>query len=111
MPVGQCDFSDWRLLSSRRMAEVVSELRKEYGFVLIDSPPMLQLSDARVLARLSDSVLLVCRAGQTRADQAAEAVGLLRSDGINVIGTVLNGWDVTSEDPAYLRSYRSYYSL
>jgi succinoglycan biosynthesis transport protein ExoP len=102
--------SDWRLLLSNRMAEVIEQLRKDYDFVLIDSPPMLQLSDARILARLADSVLLICRAGQTRADQAVEAAGLLWSDGSRLTGTILNEWNVKAEDPSYLRTYRSHYS-
>jgi receptor protein-tyrosine kinase len=102
--------SDWRLLLSHRMAEVIGQLRKDYDFVLIDSPPMLQLTDARILARLADSVVLICRAGQTRADQAVEAAGLLWSDGSRLTGTILNGWNVKAEDPSYLHTYRSHYS-
>jgi Mrp family chromosome partitioning ATPase len=92
------------------MAEVIAELRRQYDFVLIDSPPMLQLTDARILAKLTDSVLLICRAGHTRADHAAEAARLLWSDGNRLRGTILNDWNVNAEDPSYLRTYRAHYT-
>jgi tyrosine-protein kinase Etk/Wzc len=109
MTAGNCATSDWRLLQLPRMAEVLSQLKKEFDFILVDSPPMLQLTDGRILAKLADSVLLVCRAGHTRADHAIEAARLLSYDGSRLSGTILNVWDVKAEDPSYFRAYHAHY--
>jgi polysaccharide biosynthesis transport protein len=106
---GDSKQTDWSLLQSTRMEALLQELRKQYDFVLIDSPPMLQLTDARILARMADAVVLVCRAGRTRPEQVQEAARLLAVDGSAIFGTILNDWNARTEDPDYLNSYRSYY--
>jgi capsular exopolysaccharide synthesis family protein len=106
---GHCMASSWRLFEMPRMADVLAELKKTYDFVLLDSPPLLQLTDSRILAKLADSVLLVCRAGRTRADQASEAARLLCADGSTLAGAILNDWNAKSEDPDYFRAYNCYY--
>jgi protein-tyrosine kinase len=62
--------------------------------VIIDTPPMQYVSDARVLGRLADGVILVIRASQTLRDEALQISRRLRDDGIPVLGTILNAWDV-----------------
>jgi len=106
--VGDATPADWVLLQSSRMAELLDQLRKDYDFVLIDSPPMLHLTDARIMGQLADAVVLVCRAGYTRADQAVEAARLLSADGTKLMGTILNDWNVKAEDPDYLIAYSQY---
>ena len=59
---------------------------------MIDTPPLLYLSDARVLGRLADGAVLVVRAGMTTRDSALAAKKRLVEDGIDIIGTVLNRW-------------------
>ena len=81
------------LLSSARTAELLERVKKEFDAILIDTPPMMQVSDARVLALMADAVVLVVRAGQTTRDTAKAAVERLTEDGSHVLGTVLNGWD------------------
>ena len=61
--------------------------------VVIDTPPMLHMPDARVLGRLTDGVILVVRSAQTARDAAAAAGQRLMEDGTRVLGTVLNEWD------------------
>jgi polysaccharide biosynthesis transport protein len=109
IPAGDSLHSDWSLLASSRMEKLLQELRRQYDFVLIDSPPMLQLTDARILGRLADAVVLICRAGHTRPEQMLEAARLLAVDGSALFGTILNDWNVKTEDPDYFNSYHSYY--
>jgi succinoglycan biosynthesis transport protein ExoP len=61
--------------------------------VLIDTPPMLHMTDARVIGRLADAVVLVARAEQTTRDAIVAASQRLSEDGIRVLGTILNDWD------------------
>jgi polysaccharide biosynthesis transport protein len=80
-------------LHSVRMKALLSRLRQEYDHVIIDSPPMLHIADARVLGWLSDGVLLVLRARKTTRDSALAAYDCLVQDGTQVLGTILNDWN------------------
>jgi capsular exopolysaccharide synthesis family protein len=93
-------------LHSGRMRTLLERLRREFEVIIIDSPPMLNVSDARVLGWLSDGVLLVLRARRTTRDAALAARECLLQDGISVVGTILNDWYAT-RDSKY-GSYGSY---
>ncbi len=96
------------LLHSDRMSALVRRLRDEYDIVLIDTPPMTLLSDARVLASLADGALLVFRAGKTTLEAALAAQHCLSQDGIVLLGTVLNDWNSRKSKARaqqYLRQY------
>jgi len=80
------------VLYSSRMADLISSLREKFDMVIIDTPPLLHLSDARVIGRLSDGVILVFRAGHVRWESAMAAEKRLAEDGIPILGTVLNDW-------------------
>ena len=82
--------------------------RSQYDFVLIDSPPMMGMADARLLSRIADGVVLISRAGETSPEQLGDARERLADDGTPVIGTILNGCDLRIEDPAYVNHYNSY---
>lgn len=79
------------LLGSRRMGALIERLRREADIVLFDTPPVVAVTDAAVLAPRVDGVLLVLHAGQTRRDRAREARQILEKVKANVIGVVLNG--------------------
>jgi polysaccharide biosynthesis transport protein len=91
-----------KLLHSTHLDGLVEQARSEYEFVLIDSPPMIGMADARLLSRISDGVILISRAGETRPEQLGEARERLADDGTPVIGTILNGCNLRSEDPSYV---------
>lgn len=97
------------LLYSPRLAELLKRLRQEYHMVLIDTPPMLHLSDARIIARLADSVILVLRAGQTTHDAALAARQRFAEDGTPVLGTILNNWDPATTGDRYGDGYYARY--
>jgi capsular exopolysaccharide synthesis family protein len=93
LPSGPRRVSISSLLYSHRMAELLFRFRRDFDTILIDTAPMLQISDARVLARLSDGVILVCRAGHTTRDVAISSISCFEEDGTPVLGTILNNWD------------------
>jgi capsular exopolysaccharide synthesis family protein len=95
------------LLYSHRMLELLQRLRSEFDIVLIDTPPLLDITDARILGRLADAAVLVFRAGKTSRDAALAAKRRLTDDGIPVLGTILNGWDV-KQTGAYGYGYSPY---
>jgi capsular exopolysaccharide synthesis family protein len=94
------------LLGSRRMEELLAELRGTYEIVLVDCAPLLPVTDPMVVSRLADGLLLIARAGTTTRDQAQAARAICAKAGATVFGTVLNATPVTERDqPAYYAYY------
>lgn len=77
------------LLASRQMQEVLGALRDRYDVVLVDSPPLLAVTDAAVLGPSSDGALLVCRFGKTSAAAVHSAAEDLAAVSTRVLGTIL----------------------
>jgi capsular exopolysaccharide synthesis family protein len=103
------------LLYSPNFGLILDRLRKEYDMIMIDTPPMLQMTDARVAARLADAVVLVARAGQTTRDAVLAMKDRFAEDRIRVLGTVLNNWDPERfsngyYSPAYSGRYYNRYT-
>jgi capsular exopolysaccharide synthesis family protein len=97
--VGKALFTD-------RLRELFATLKQEFDIVLIDSPPVLQISDARVLGRMADGVILVVRAGHTTREAALAAFRSLNDVHCRVLGTILNYWDPNGFP---FKSYAGYY--
>jgi polysaccharide biosynthesis transport protein len=108
LPGGSEPANISRLLHSTLLDSLVESARSQYDFVLIDSPPMMGMADARLLSRIADGVVLISRAGETSPEQLGDARERLADDGTPVIGTILNGCDLRIEDPAYVNHYNSY---
>jgi succinoglycan biosynthesis transport protein ExoP len=76
-----------------RLADLFMRFRVEFHAVLLDTPPMLEFSDARILGRLSDGVILVVRAAATTRDDAVAVQRRFQEDGTPILGSILNHWD------------------
>jgi polysaccharide biosynthesis transport protein len=94
------------LLHSEAFARLLAELRERFDLVVIDSPPVLPVTDATVLSTAVDGSVLVVRALVTRRDLARRAARALRDVGGHIVGVVLNGVDLEG-DPY---GYRYYYA-
>ena len=94
------------LLSSNRTAEVLNTLRVEYDIVLVDSPPILPVTDGLVLSRRVDAVLLVSVAGATTRKEVVRATELLIQVEAPLVGAVLNGVDPEGSDGYAYQYYR-----
>jgi capsular exopolysaccharide synthesis family protein len=106
IPTGPIPPNPADLLSSRRLAELIQELRKRYKFVVIDSPPIMAATDAVILSVLVDGVLIVARSHETPKEAFTRARDLLASVNSRILGAVLNAVD--SNSPNYYYSYRYY---
>jgi receptor protein-tyrosine kinase len=95
------------MLFSSRMSRLLEHCENHYDFVLLDAPPLLNMPDARVLARLSDGVVLVICSGETPSDAIGAALEQLRSDGSRVLGTILNKWNSHKAGGVYKDYYES----
>jgi capsular exopolysaccharide synthesis family protein len=82
------------LLSSRRLAEFLAEMRERFDYILVDAPPV-GVSDSVVLAAHGDGVLLVLDSQRTRKGPLRQALRSLQGVGANVLGTVMNNFEVS----------------
>ncbi|WP_275064569.1 CpsD/CapB family tyrosine-protein kinase [Bacillus sp. PK3_68] len=78
------------LLGSRMMAEFLKEAYRSYETIIFDTPPVLAVTDAQVLANQCDGTLLVINSGKTEADGAIKAKELLQAAKAKPLGVVLN---------------------
>lgn len=108
LPSGALPPNPVDLLGSKRLQELLQVMAQHMDMVLIDSPPVLPVADAVVLAQLVDGVLLVLDAGETRRDVAQRAVESLRQVDANLIGVVLNRVP-SRRGSGYYYYYRHYY--
>lgn len=109
LPAGPIPPNPSELLGSHRMQKVLDELMQVADFVLVDSAPVLAVSDTSLLAGAVDGVLLVLRANITSIEGAKRAIGQLESVQAHLLGTVLN--DVqASKDGYYYYYYNNYYA-
>ena len=79
------------MLSSRAMTAFIKEMKKEFKYIILDTPPLQAVTDAQVLSTKADGVLLVVRAGSTKREMVLNSVDLIKKVQGKVIGTVLNG--------------------
>lgn len=105
---GQKSGDGSKLIQSERLMTVIEAARKQFDAVLIDSPPMIDIPDARVLGRQTDGVILVVRAGKTTFEAVVAAKQRLSGDGTVIIGTILNDWDPKSSPGGYYGRSPSY---
>jgi receptor protein-tyrosine kinase len=89
------------LLTSWRMWQLVRGARERFDFIVIDSPPVLAVSDALLLANVADGVVVVAEKKRTREDQLHTATQRLHDAGATVLGAVLNRGDVDHEYDHY----------
>lgn len=107
LPSGPPTAAATNLLYSPQLAELIKTARQDYDMVLVDSPPTLNIADARVMGRTSDAVILVIRSRKTSRDLLKNACQRFSEDGTKVLGVVLNDWDPRSGTSSY--GYSGYY--
>ncbi len=89
------------LLSSDRMRALLQEAATEYNFVILDSPPLLNVADARILASAVDTTILVVKGGDTPRQVVQYAESQARAAGANLMGVVLNNLNFHSNGDSY----------
>ena len=78
------------LLDSKAMETVMNELEDRYDYVVIDTPPVMAVTDSQIMANKCDGVVLVVASGKTRKDRAMAAKELLEKTNAPLIGVVMN---------------------
>lgn len=109
LPSGTRRDNVGRAFHSAAFPKLLRTLSSIYEVILIDSPPMLHIADARIIARETDGAILVFRAGFTTRDQARNMRILLDRDHVHVVGSILNNFDPRRAGKyGYYKSYYAY---
>ena len=106
-PAGSKVANPAEVLASRRMGDLLAALRKEFRYVIVDSPPVMVVSDTLVLSTMVDGVVLVCATDETIRRNVAHSIESVREVGGHVLGVVLNRYDARQVGTY---SYDYYYS-
>ena len=101
IPAGVVPPHPSELLSSSLMQDLLEKWCEEYDHVIVDSPPVISVTDAVLLSVQMDAVLLVIRSGQTTAAHVRRTCDLLQSVQAEVLGVVMNAADLASPDYFY----------
>jgi succinoglycan biosynthesis transport protein ExoP len=86
-----------KALYSPRLRTILETLACRYDMVIVDAPPILSVADTRIIASLTDALILVLRSGVTQREAAMEAYQLIQEDGLALLGTVLTDYDLSSD--------------
>ncbi len=93
------------MMGSKRMTAIIAQLREKYDIVLIDTPPLLAVTDAQIVAAKSDGVIMVVDQGKVKREIAAKAVKNLESVNARILGVVLNNVKRKAKEEAYYYYY------
>jgi capsular exopolysaccharide synthesis family protein len=96
------------LLASSKMQNLIEMLKESYDYVIIDTPPVIMVTDAQILSKYADGCLIVVSSGESDKIAAQRAKELLQKVDANILGVVLNKLD-TSKKGHYEYYYQYYY--
>jgi polysaccharide biosynthesis transport protein len=110
LPSGRIPPNPAEMISSSRMKEMLALLSERYDHIIIDSPPLLKVTDPVILSTMADGVILVVHGGKSTRDVLRRTRQELSIAGARIFGVVLNNMDVGSEGYAneYYGSYSDY---
>ncbi|MFT3990522.1 MAG: polysaccharide biosynthesis tyrosine autokinase [Luteolibacter sp.] len=111
MPSGILPADAAGILNSRRMSELIQDVKQRFDLVLVDSPPILGVSDASVLASEVDLTMIVVQHRKLPRNMLLRVKQAVENVGGHVVGVVLNNVDVRSDSQyQYYTSYYTYYA-
>lgn len=92
------------VLESQKTIKLIESLRNEYEYIIIDTPPVLSVTDAAIISKLADGVVYVAAYNKTKKDDCKEGLRQLQENNANIIGGVLANVDVRKT-----KGYRGYH--
>ena len=110
LPSGPFPRNPSELLNSRKMQQLLRDFEGTYNHIILDSSPILAVTDSAILGTHADGLVLVLRSGETEQRAAERAVDQVRRVGVRVFGAVLNEvGSSTVEESYYMQYYYSYH--
>ncbi|MFW6264254.1 MAG: polysaccharide biosynthesis tyrosine autokinase, partial [Cyanobacteriota bacterium] len=110
LTAGQVPPDPVRLLSSKKMQSLVQLLRKSFDLVIFDTPPMLNMADAKLLSQHTDGMLMVIGLGQSDKHAVHQALDGLKMSQTTLLGAIANGVKRYSSTPYNYYAYQRYYT-
>ena len=108
LPAGRLPVNPAELLESKSCRDIIEELKRRFDVVILDSPPVLPVTDAVLLAGRVDGVILAYEAGRTARSALARAKTQIEASGTKILGIVLNHIKAETEMPASQAYYYRY---
>lgn len=105
LPTGSMPPNPAEILSSKKMANFLREIKTKYDYIFIDAPPVGVVSDATIISTNVDGVMYVVGANETDLSHAQIAIENLRKASANIIGSVLNKYEMNQSSYAYYGYY------
>jgi capsular exopolysaccharide synthesis family protein len=109
LPCGPIPPNPAELISSDKMKEMLAALSEVYDHILIDSPPLINVTDPVILSRMVDGVIMVVHGGKSTRHVVRRARHELESVGAKIFGVVLNNVNLRQEGYDDYYYYRSSY--
>ncbi|MDX9822102.1 MAG: polysaccharide biosynthesis tyrosine autokinase, partial [Syntrophales bacterium] len=109
IPSGPIPPNPSEILGSHRMEGLIKTLRGRYERIIIDSPPITAVTDAVILSRIVDGVVLIIRSGEVHREIIKNALSQLKSVNARLLGAVLNGVEMGRDSYYYYQYYYYYY--
>lgn len=111
LPSGPTPIDASGVLNSYRMTDLLADVRQRFDIVLIDSPPVLGVSDASLLVNKADAVLLVMQPRKLPIKALLRAKSMILNAGGRLLGVVMNNVDLSGDTQyQYYTTYYSYYT-
>lgn len=108
IPTGTIPPNPSELLLHERFSQLLDELTKKYDLIIVDSPPILAVTDAAIISRLAGAVLMVVRAGSHTKRELEQSVRRFSQSGISIKGIVFNDMPLSSSRYGYGHNYGKY---
>ena len=105
---GEKTTSVINVLEAKKLKELIAQLRETYDYVLLDTPPVISVSDALYISKLADGVIFIVAQGKAKKVLVKDAIKTLKEYGVNILGIVFTQFDMKS-GYGYGQDY-SYYS-
>ena len=111
LPSGPVPPLPSELLGSKQMEDLLAQMRAEYDFIFMDTPPVLAVTDASILGRLADATILILRYGTAKRQVVLRGLDLFERFGAHLLGVAVNAVDFQAPEYAeyYGRKYYKYY--
>jgi non-specific protein-tyrosine kinase len=105
LPAGPLPPNPADLLSLERMQSMIAQMRGSFDVIILDTPPVLAVSDPLIVAQYTDGMIVVSRAGKTRLDALKRATATLQRGAVRIIGTIVNQQSGTAMEGYYYTEY------
>ncbi len=108
--VGTIPPNPAEMLGSKKMQDFIDHMKSLYDYIIIDSPPIISVTDSEIIAAYCDAVYLVVSANYTEFDLLDKALDLLKNSNVNFVGTILNNFVFKNSYGSYYKYYYYYYN-